>query len=914
MSILFLLIGAIVGGAVMQAFGGAVLGAAIGYLIGEVLDLNRRLRLAEIKLKRLDKSDQSDTHVPRVQGAPSPANVPFEPTPALASSVPSPGEAAVATATPPEVAREVAPQAMVATPAEQPAFEPRPRAMRTPVDGWDSKLGAAIKSYFTGGNLVVRVGIIVLFFGVAFLLKYAAERVQLPIEARLIGVAIGAIVLLALGWRLRHNRANYALMLQGAGIGVLYLTVFAALRLYYVLPAGGALLLLIGIGAFSAILAISQDSRALAIAGISGGFLAPILTSTGGGSHVLLFGYYALLNAGILAIAWFKAWRLLNLIGFAFTFVIGVLWGVNAYRPEHFASTEPFLILFLLFYVAIAVLYAMRQAPNLKGYLDGTLVFGTPLIAFGLQAAMVRHTPYALAYSALALAAFYLALAWVLFQRRRETLRMLVEAFLAIGVVFATLAIPLALDGRWTAATWALEGAGILWVGIRQQRVLARSFGLLLQLGAGLSFMSAAIHLTDGGMPILNSFYVGTVILSVAAWFSGSQLHRHESALTKPEQGLQVVLLGWGSLWWLGGGLYEIQRHVAFDLRSHASLVFVAASAILASLLSRHLQWPAARAVALVLPLTMVLFAIVELVVLPHPFAHLGFLAWPIAFAAHFALLKRHEADTPMRLLPWLHALGLWLLVLILTLEVGWAIHRLVQGQRVWPLIAWALVPIAFLVGLSMYGERLRWPLARHGFGYLAIGLAPVAAFLVLWLIYANFTSNGDPAPLPYAPLLNPLDIAQAMGFVALGLWIVRARRRDPVLFGRLPPKAIFGVAGALAFIALNGVLLRTLHHWAGVPFRLDAMLRSTLVQASFSIFWTVLALAAMFIATRKGWRMLWIVGAALMGVVVVKLFTIDIANVGGLARIVSFIGVAVLMLIVGYVSPVPPKTVEVKQ
>ena len=53
----------------------------------------------------------------------------------------------------------------------------------------------------------------------------------------------------------------------------------------------------------------------------------------------------------------------------------------------------PFLILFFLFYVGIAVLYASRQAPDLKGYVDGTLVFGTPIIAFGLQAGMMLFTP-----------------------------------------------------------------------------------------------------------------------------------------------------------------------------------------------------------------------------------------------------------------------------------------------------------------------------------------------------------------------------------------------------------------------------------------------------------------------------------------------------------------------------------------
>jgi uncharacterized membrane protein len=104
----------------------------------------------------------------------------------------------------------------------------------------------------------------------------------------------------------------------------------------------------------------------------------------------MLFSYYAVLNAGIVAIAWAKAWRVLNLLGFGFTFGIGWMWGAQAYRPEFFGTTEPFLLLFLAMYLAIPLLFARRRAVELKDYVDGTLVFGVPIVAFGLQTALVR--------------------------------------------------------------------------------------------------------------------------------------------------------------------------------------------------------------------------------------------------------------------------------------------------------------------------------------------------------------------------------------------------------------------------------------------------------------------------------------------------------------------------------------------
>ena len=170
-------------------------------------------------------------------------------------------------------------------------------------------------------------------------------------------------------------------------------------------------------------------------------------------------------------------------------------------------STQPFLILFFLMYVAIGLLFARRtlrdaaDAPEARDellrwslrrgdYVDATTLFGPPLIGFGLQVALVRHIEFAAAFSALGLGLFYLLLARVLKARAGERALLLVETCLALGVVFASLAIPLGLDARWTAAGWAVEGAGIYWLGLRQGRPLARAFALLLQVGAALAFVS----------------------------------------------------------------------------------------------------------------------------------------------------------------------------------------------------------------------------------------------------------------------------------------------------------------------------------------------------------------------------------------------------------------------------------------
>jgi uncharacterized membrane protein len=132
-----------------------------------------------------------------------------------------------------------------------------------------------IKRYFSEGNLIVRLGVIVLFCGLAFLLDYAADYGMLPVELRLLGVAAAGVALLLLGWRLRLQHPAYALALQGGAIALLYLTVFTAFRMYDLLSVWAAFPLLLVLGAAAAVLSIRQNAVALAVLGISGGFLAP---------------------------------------------------------------------------------------------------------------------------------------------------------------------------------------------------------------------------------------------------------------------------------------------------------------------------------------------------------------------------------------------------------------------------------------------------------------------------------------------------------------------------------------------------------------------------------------------------------------------------------------------------------------
>ena len=908
MALIGLLMGLVVGG-LLHGLWGALAGAVLGALGGTALakmqssgatQVETRLRALETSIADLReelrqvRGDRAVSTAPGRESPPERITTYGPPSTPVPEPQPAMQEQPLVRTSP--LATSAAGYATAAQGGAGTTDEERPSR-------WES-----LWVWFTGGNSLVRVGVVVLFFGVAFLLKYAYEHSNVPTEVRLLGVAVGAIALLVIGWRLRESRPAYSQALQGGAIGLLYLTVFGAYRMFQLLPAGAAFTLLIGIAVFSALLAILQNAQWLVMLGIAGGFLAPILASTGSGNHVMLFAYYLVLNLGILAVALHKAWRALNVLGLVFTFGIGSIWGARYYDPQFFSTTEPFLIIFFLLYVAIAVLYALREAPRFRHYVDSTIVFGTPLVAFGLQTQLVRPFEFGAAWSALAVAALYIGLAGALYRRHQDSLRMLVEAFLALGVIFATLTIPLALDGRWTSAAWALEGAAAYWVGTRQNRKLPRIFGLIMQFGAGVALLNDARH----GIvepPVFNTFYLGCLFIAAAALFCNRTIERHARDVGHHAMQASVVLFVWGLGWWILGGLHEISVHVASANVQNAALLFFTGTCTAFSILWARGWWIARfPALALTVLMTAILALQIGERMHDHPLASLGLLAWPLAFACHLFILRQHD-ETTTSWKSWMHALGLWLLAFVAAREVAWQANAFAAGRPVWPLVGWALAPAALLALVA--AKRGVWPVLRHLSAYLWRGALPLLAALAAWTALANVAGDGDPAPLPYVPLLNPLDIAQMLIFVISIFWwkaVVAADVEDRKDVPFTWPVTALCVA---IFYWANAVLLRTLHHYAGVEYQVPAMLHSNLVQMSLSIFWAALALGTMFLATRRRIRQMWIVGSILMAVVVLKLFVVDLSSVGTVERIVSFIAVGVLMLVIGYVAPVPPKNAE---
>lgn len=926
MIFVYIIVGAIAGLAVGQNGLGAVSGAAIGYLLGELLLLKTREKYTVEQVKTLI-SKVNALQASSISAAQEESTKAYqEANEASQVDITPPEDQHVQAAKDAVLARE---QSKLTIEKESPApsdlsdqspadkkttytnAKPSANKANAFIDGI-SNLFNSVVGFFTTGNVLVKVGVVVLFFGVSFLVKLAAENALFPIEYRLTAVAIAGIAMLAVGWRLRDKRSGYAVALQGGGIGFLYLTVYAAFRLYHLLPGTISFALLVLIAVTSAIISVKQDSRTLAILSTVGGFLAPVLASTGQGSHVALFSYYIVLNLGVLFIAWFKSWRMLNVISFVFTFVIASMWGYKAYRPEHFSTTEPFLIAFFLIYTLLAVFYAVRKQSNVKSIVDGTIVFGTPLIVFTLQAKLVEKIEYGLAFSALALASYYIALAYFLNKRLSNEKRLIIESFLSIGVVFATLTIPFAFESNITSALWALEGAAIVWIGARQKQWLVRAFGLVLLIVASAIFV---LDLDVGLMANLISTrdYLGSIILFVAILFAAHVLHKNQDQVTQYEYPfVSHALLISGMALWIIFGLAQILSLNIDHYYLAAVLGFLALTVFASTLASKWLAWPQLANVIYVYVPLLVLIGLIVGIFNGHPSAEGGWIGWPVAIVSLYWCLRQFDRDN-RRATGWMHVSGILISLVIVTWELGWRVERLAEWSQTWNWMIWGLLPSIALWCICTYGRKVEWPIVRHKTAYLVVSTTVVAGYVLLWALFMNLSGPGDPTPLAYIPFLNPADISTLVALLSLVKYyqsITANIDNKHQVLNKLRASWLLFIG---LFIWVNTFVLRIIHFWKGVPYDLDIMLGSQLVQATFSILWATIAVVIMVFSSKKLHRATWVIGAGLIGAVVVKLFLVDLSNSGTVERIIAFIVVGVLLLLVGYFSPVPPKTVKDK-
>jgi uncharacterized membrane protein len=398
------------------------------------------------------------------------------------------------------------------------------------------------------------LGIIAVIFGASFFLKYAFENNLIGETGRVMLGLLGGLVFLALGeyWKTKYER--YAWILSGGGISLFYLSVFSAFAYYHLILQTGAFAFMIAVTFASAVLAIRYKARALAIVGVLGGFLTPFLLSTGTDNEIALFGYVALLNAGIMLVSTYRNWQALNLLGFTGTAITFAAWYASYYTGAKLHVTELFLTIFFCEHLLITILGSFKSERESGG---GDLALLTLNAAwyFGWSYAILEpaYKSYLGAFAA-AVAAVYLFLAYAALTAKSSDKKL--GLFLgAISLVFLTLVFPIQFNGHWITIAWAIEASALCWLGfsVKSQKIrIAALIVLLIAIFRIFAFDSAAGDLAKYA-PVFNKRF-GAYLVAIGSMLFMQYFYRigKEGLASEPVKGEDkmrgVIIAAWNVL------------------------------------------------------------------------------------------------------------------------------------------------------------------------------------------------------------------------------------------------------------------------------------------------------------------------------------------------------------------------------
>lgn len=330
----------------------------------------------------------------------------------------------------------------------------KPPEIVSPQKSYRSSIGSEFR--FGQKGLLI-IGIITVIFGVAFFLKYSFERGWVGPAGRVSLAYLWGLAFLVAGHVLRKKQLHwFGLAIYGGGIAILYFATYAAFQIYHLLPQSVSFSIMVLITILACAMAVVYEAQALAVVGLLGGFLTPILMSTGQDNYVVLFTYMTILNVGILGVSFRKRWATLQALGFVVTYLIYTLWHVDRYGPQKFWAAFLFINISYIIYslVPFAYYFLRKQAQQLSGFY---ILIPNSIFALAFNFFMIKGK-YSIEWMSV-VTVFY-AIVFLLFayqlSRQGEGSRNALVIMLLKSMLFLTLTIPLLFSQHWITIFWTL--------------------------------------------------------------------------------------------------------------------------------------------------------------------------------------------------------------------------------------------------------------------------------------------------------------------------------------------------------------------------------------------------------------------------------------------------------------------------
>lgn len=320
---------------------------------------------------------------------------------------------------------------------------------------------------FIGENLVSKIGIAILVIAIGFFVKFAIDNDWIgPVGRVGIGLLCGGI-LVGLAHKLQRAYKAFSSVLIGGGLAVFYFSIALAYKDYHLFGQTAAFIIMVVITLFAVLLSLLYDRQEVAVIAMVGGFCVPFIVSDGSGNYVTLFIYLLVLNTGLLAIAYRKAWRLLNVLAFLFTVFLFAGWIGTTPRPAPVSAYKNGLLFASLFYLLFLAINIAHNVKQQKKFIasDFSIILANTGLYFATGLYMI-HGLQADSYTGLfsgTLGAFNLLLCFLLI-RNKNIDRNVLYLLIGITLTFISLTIPLQLKGHFITLFWASEAVLLYWL------------------------------------------------------------------------------------------------------------------------------------------------------------------------------------------------------------------------------------------------------------------------------------------------------------------------------------------------------------------------------------------------------------------------------------------------------------------
>ena len=373
-----------------------------------------------------------------------------------------------------------------------------------------------------GARWATWVGIVAILVGVALFLKWAFDTAFLGPAARVALGLVAGLVMLG-GGLLLHRRRDVPYLsegLAGGGLGVLYLSLFAAHALYGLVGPAPAFVALFAVTLLGTAVAVASSRLITAVLAVLGGLLTPVLLQVERPDERNLLAYLLVLDALVLLAARYRTWPSLNRLAWVGSALL-VLPTLQR-EPEAPRPLARLLLLSALFLIFLVVpLFRERVESRRADRIDLVLVVANAAAYFwAVYVTLEAWRPSWEGPYALGLAVLYRLVAADYASRVPDD-RVTVDLHEGVSWTFLTIAMPLALDGQWVTLAWAVQGVMLLWLASRSPAPVAAWGGLAVLLLAAVRAVGLDAYWSADIRPVWNRAFLVHLLVVVALAVGG---------------------------------------------------------------------------------------------------------------------------------------------------------------------------------------------------------------------------------------------------------------------------------------------------------------------------------------------------------------------------------------------------------